>query len=277
LKLAGSGLLLFSLCGCLELDYYLHAATGHLQLLSKRQSIPALLETSGTPEQLQKKLQDVAEIRDFASQSLLLPENESYRSYVKLDRPYVVWNVIATPEFSLTPLEWCFPVVGCLSYRGYFDHQKAQEFARSLDAANDTLVVGVPAYSTLSWFDDPVLSTFSDWPEVFIAQLIFHELAHQQLFIADDTVFNESFATAVEQAGLKRWLKRINDPHQTKAYQQQKTRQELIHQLLQKTRSELAELYERDLPTTEKRRQKLDILADLRDNYQQLRSDWIKW
>ncbi len=275
LKVVTAALLLACLCGCIELDYYLHAATGHLQIINKRQPISELLKEKSTPAQLQKKLNQVNEIRDFASQALLLPENDSYRSYVKLDRPYVVWNVVATPELSLEPLEWCFPVIGCVSYRGYFDQQKAKEFARSIeDDGNDTLITGVPAYSTLNWFADPVLSTFSDWPTTSIAQLIFHELAHQKLYVPDDTVFNESFATAVAQIGLERWLEQVDNPDMTAGYEQQRTRQEQIHQLLHKTRSQLTELYRDDLPVNEKRQQKLDIFAELRGNYQRLRSSW---
>lgn len=274
-KLILAGILLLNLCACTELDYYLHFATGHLQIISKRRPISELLKPKNAPQQLQTQLAQIAQIRDFASQSLQLPENDSYRSYVKLDRPYVVWTVVATPELSLEPLQWCFPVVGCVSYRGYFEQDKAKQFARSLDqTANDTIITGVPAYSTLNWFDDPVLSTFSDWPTVSIAKLIFHELAHQKLYIPDDTVFNESFATAVEQVGIERWLNEINDPAQEQSYYRQQSRQNQFHELLLLTRNKLEQLYNSPLPDERKRRQKQNIFADMRKSYQQLRKDW---
>jgi predicted aminopeptidase len=165
-------------------------------------------------------------------------------------------------------------VIGCVSYRGYFEQQKAEEFARTLEQTNDTLVVGVPAYSTLKWFDDPVLSTFSHWPKLSLAQLIFHELAHQQLYIPNDTVFNESFATAVEQVGLDRWLQDTDEPKLKADYQRQRQRQATIHQLLRNTRKQLQQLYASELPTADKRQQKLAIFQQLQDNYQYLRNDW---
>ena len=247
-------ILLFSVTACNELDYYLHSVTGHLEVLSKRQTIDALLKNRTTPEKLQQQLKQIARIRDFASEQLLLPENDSYRSYVKLDRPYVVWNVVATPEFSLTPVQWRFPMVGTVSYRGYFDRKKAEAFARSFSADEyDTLIRGVPAYSTLSWFDDPALSTFSSWPAPDIAKLIFHELAHQKLYIPDDTAFNESFASSVELFGIQRWLINSKDPVMQENYQQQTVRQQQFHQLLQTTRAQLLQLYASELPTQQKR------------------------
>ncbi len=187
----------------------------------------------------------------------------------------MVWNVVATPEFSLEPLQWCFPIVGCVSYHGYFDQNQAKQFAASLDQkTHDTAIIGVPAYSTLNWFDDPVLSTFSDWPTAAIASLIFHELAHQKLYLPDDTVFNESFATTVGQFGIDHWLRQNNDPAVTKSYRQQQTRQQQFHELLRSTRQDLEDLYASPLPEWQKRAQKSQTFADMRDNFQQLRSLW---
>lgn len=274
-RLIVSGILLLSLCACVEFDYYLHSATGHLQVMSKRQSISELLKQKSTPQQLQQQLGQIAEIRDYASQALLLPENDSYRSYVKLDRPYVVWNVVATPEFSLDPLQWCFPVAGCVNYRGYFEQDKAKQFAHSLDEqVYDTTIVGVPAYSTLNWFDDPVLSTFSNWPTLSIAKLIFHELAHQKLYVPDDTVFNESYASAVEQLGIEQWLKQTDDPQMKQSYREQEQRQRQFHLLLLATRVKLERLYASQLPNKQKRQQKQEIFASMRQRYQQLRNSW---
>jgi len=267
--------LLFGLSGCFELEYYLSAATGHLQIISKRRSIEDLLHEQSTPPDLQARLKQVSEIRDYASRQLLLPENGSYRSFVQLDRPYVVWNVVATPEFSLTPQQWCFPIAGCVSYRGYFDLEKANEFAQSLDRQHfDTAVVGSPAYSTLQWFDDPVLSTFSNWPLPSIANLIFHELAHQKLYLPGDSMFNESFATTVGQIGIDLWLQEQHDPQMTERYRRQQERQRQFNELLLETRAELEKLYASHQPETEMRITKQTIFANLRQSYAQLRESW---
>jgi len=268
-------ILTLSLSGCFELDYYLSSVTGHLQIISRRQSISDLLQQKTTPTDLQQRLEEITEIRDYASRKLFLPENGSYRSYVKLDRPYVVWNVVATPEFSLTPLQWCFPIAGCVTYRGYFDLDQAKEFARSLDSDHfDTAVIGSPAYSTLQWFDDPVLSTFSDWPLPSIAKLIFHELAHQKLYVQDDSVFNESFATTVGQIGIDLWLQERGDPEMTLHYRQQQKRQQQFNELLLTTRQELEKLYDSKQPEVEMHAAKLAIFDNLRQSYVQLRESW---
>jgi len=268
-------LLLVLLSGCWDLAYYLNSATGHLQIISKRQSIQELLQQKTTSVDLQQRLQQISAIRDFASQRLFLPDNGSYRSYVKLDRPYVVWNVVATPEFSLTPLQWCFPIAGCVTYRGYFDQDDAREFARSLDSQHfDTAIVGAPAYSTLRWFDDPVLSTFSNWPLTSVAKLIFHELAHQQLYIPGDSVFNESFATAVEQIGIELWLQDNSNPKMTQSYRTQQQRQQQFNDLLIITRGELQKLFASTVPEDQMRTAKLAIFDNLRQSYQQLRESW---
>lgn len=266
---------LLTLSSCIELDYYLQSMTGHLEVMRKRQSIQDLLTSKDTSVPLQQRLEQIEEIRDFASQTLQLPENDSYRSYVDLDRPYVVWNVVATPEYSLEPLQWCFPVVGCVDYRGYFDQKKAEKFAASLpDDQFDTIIVGVPAYSTLNWFDDPVLSTFSNWPLPSVAKLIFHELAHQKLYVPDDTTFNESFATAVAQVGIDLWLKKKNVPQLTQSYAVYSQRQEQFNLLLLQTRHELQTLYSSELPLTQKHQVKLNIFDQMRQSYQQLRQSW---
>ena len=274
-KLPVLGIFLLSLFSCSGLDYYMHSVTGHLQVLSKRQTISTLLEKNTTPAALQKQLKQIVEIREFASQQLLLPQNGSYRNYADLDRPYVVWNVVATPEFSLEPLQWNFPIVGVVSYRGYFDLNKAKKFAGSLDENHfDSIIVGVPAYSTLSWFDDPVLSTFSDWPTPAIAELIFHELAHQKLYIPDDTSFNESFATSVAQIGIELWLQNSNDPSLRDNYQIQTKRQQQFNDLLRTTREELQTLYRSAIPPQQMRKEKQLTFASLQENYQQLRKSW---
>ncbi len=191
------------LAGCETLAYYGQAAGGQLALMGKAQPVA---EVQASPA-LRERLALAARIRDFASSELKLPDNGSYRRYADLGRPYAVWNVVAAPEFSLVPLQSCFPVAGCVAYRGYYERADAERYAATLRAAgNDVLVWGVPAYSTLGWFDDPLLSTFIDYREEDLARLIFHELAHQQLYVKDDSTFNESFAVVVEREGLRRWL-----------------------------------------------------------------------
>jgi predicted aminopeptidase len=166
-----------------------------------------VLEDPSAAPALKDRLRLAAEIRDFATRELKLPDDGAYRSYAALDRPYALWNVVATPEFSLEPLQSCFPIAGCVAYRGYYAREAAERRAASLRAAgNDVLVYGVPAYSTLGWFDDPLLSSFIDYPEAELARLMFHELAHRLLYVKDDSTFNESFAVTVEREGLRRWL-----------------------------------------------------------------------
>jgi len=191
------------LSGCETLAYYGQAAGGHLALMARARPV---VEVDADPA-LRERLKTAVAIRDFASRELQLPDNGSYRSYADLGRPYAVWTVVAAPEFSLEPLQSCFLFAGCVSYRGYYDRAAAERYATELRAAgNDVVVYGVPAYSTLGWFDDPLLSTFIGYPDADLARLIFHELAHRLLYVKNDTTFNESFAVAVEREGLRRWL-----------------------------------------------------------------------
>jgi predicted aminopeptidase len=192
-----------ALSGCETLSYYGQAVSGHFALMVRARPLD---ETAADPA-LQQRLNSAASIRDFASRELKLPDNGSYRSYADLGRPYAVWNVVAAPEFSLKPVQSCFPVAGCVTYRGYYDKAQAQRHADGLRATgNDVVVYGVPAYSTLGWFDDPLLSTFIGYPDTDLARLVFHELAHQLLYVKGDSTFNESFAVVVEREGVRRWL-----------------------------------------------------------------------
>jgi predicted aminopeptidase len=195
------------LAGCETLAYYGQAAGGQLSLIGRAQPVERVLADPAAAPVLKERLALAAQIRDFASRELHLPANGAYRSYADLGRPYALWNVVAAPEFSLEPVLSCFPVAGCVSYRGYYDKAAAERHAQGLRAAgHDVVVYGVPAYSTLGWFEDPLLSTFIGYPEADLARLIFHELAHQLLYVKDDSTFNESFAVVVEREGLKRWL-----------------------------------------------------------------------
>jgi predicted aminopeptidase len=196
-------LILVSLPAC----YTAQVLSGGAGLLAKREPIDEVLADDGLSADERSKLELSQRIVDFAVSDLQLPDNGSYRSYVRLDRPHVVWNVVATPALSIEPLEWCFPIVGCVSYRGYFKEKRAGDFAAKLERkGNDVAVRGADAYSTLGRFRDPVLSTFLNRRGIDLAALLFHEMAHQRLYIKDDTAFNESFATVVEHEGVRRWL-----------------------------------------------------------------------
>ena len=195
------------LSGCESLAYYLQAVGGQMSLMARAQPVDTLLKDPATPQPLRGRLELSREIRDYAVRELKLPDSASYRSYAELDRPYAVWNVVAAPEFSLEPLQSCFPVAGCVAYRGFFSQDGAEQYAAELRAQNlDVHVYGVAAYSTLGRFDDPLLSTFIRRPDAALARLMFHELAHQVVYVKDDSTFNESFAVVVEREGVRRWL-----------------------------------------------------------------------
>jgi len=195
------------LSGCETFAYYLQAVGGQMSLMARAQPVEALLKDPATPQPLRGRLELAREIRNYAVRELKLPDNASYRSYAELDRPYAVWNVVAAPEFSLEPLQSCFPVAGCVAYRGFFSQDDAAKYAAELRAQNlDVHVYGVAAYSTLGRFDDPLLSTFILRSDAALARLVFHELAHQVVYVKDDSTFNESFAVVVEREGVRRWL-----------------------------------------------------------------------
>lgn len=266
---------LLTVSACANLSYYAQSFTGQWEVLSKRRAIERLLQAPDTPAPLKARLAEVLAIRQFAVQTLHLPDNASYQSYADLNRPYVVWNVVATPPFALQPLHWCFPFAGCLSYRGYFDKRRAQAFAQDLTRrGDDVAVLGVPAYSTLGWFDDPVLNTVISWPERRLAGLIFHELAHQKLYVRDDSTFNESFAVTVEDAGVRRWLEQRHDTAALQQYHLEKQRQAGFLALIQRTRAELARIYATPLSIADRRRAKAQAFATLQSRYQQLRRAW---
>lgn len=268
-------LVILLLTGCSELNYYRQAATGQWHLLSQRRDIQELIAAEQTPDNLKKQLELVQKIRDFASEELLLPDNHSYRTYADLGRPYAVWNVVAAPALSIEPLSWCFPVAGCVPYRGYFDQKAAQRFARDLEEKGyDVHVYGVPAYSTLNWFDDPVLNTFVHYPEAHLAALIFHELAHQQLYIKDDGTFNESFAQAVEMIGVERWLRVRQQDTGREAFRLYKSRQQEFVDLVLQTREELSSLYRSDIPEPEQLATKEDLFRLFRQRYAALKQQW---
>ena len=261
--------------GCAKLGYYTQAIGGQLEILSKRQPIESLLQDPKTDTQLRAQLAAVLAIRAFASNDLALPDNKSYRTYVDLKRQYAVWNVFAAPELSLTPLQWCFIVVGCINYRGYFSPAGADKFADKLrEQGYDVYVGGVTAYSTLGWFRDPVLNTMLRNSETDVAALIFHELAHQRVYVRDDTVFNESFAVTVEREGVKRWLARSGTKEQFQRYLLRKQRHAQFVDLVMRFRQRLIELYATTKPDSQKRALKASLFSELRADYVRLKQSW---
>jgi len=265
--------------GCSDIEYYWQGVAGQTDLLARAKPITEVIAT--TPDNaLKSKLQRAQEIRAFASRELGLPDNRSYTSYADLGRPYAVWNVFAAPELSLTPRQWCFPVAGCVNYRGYFAEGDARAEAARLKAAGDDVhTSGIPAYSTLGYFDDPVLSTFVKYREVDLARLIFHELAHQVVYVKDDSSFNESFAVTVEEAGVARWLAseaRLRGESEAAALAADLDRgRELrahFRTLIRTTRERLSALYASKATDEEKRAGKAAAFEWLRAGYEEQRA-----
>jgi predicted aminopeptidase len=256
------------------LPYYEQAISGQLQILQKQQPIAELIENPDTPPALKDKLLFIQSVREFAAKTLLLPVKEHYLNYVELNRPYVVWNVFAAPELSLTPETWCFPIVGCVTYRGYFKEADARRFGDTLRRKGlDVYIGGAIAYSTLGWFDDPVLSTFVNLSAADTAALIFHELAHGLLYIPDDTAFNESFATAVAQEGLKRWQLSTNEPQGYDDWKRKRRRRQQFTALASKYQAQLQKVFESRLSTNAKRKQKAAVFAQMQSEFKSLRSN----
>lgn len=261
--------------GCSNLAYYSQSIGGQLELMNKRRPITEVTADKSISDATRGKLQEVLKIRDFATRELALPDNDSYRLYANLERPYAVWNVFAAPEFSLQPKQWCFLIVGCLAYRGYFAEEDAQRFGAELRKEGlDVVVSGVRAYSTLGWFDDPILNTFLDLPRYRLAGLMFHELAHQQLYIDDDSMFNESFATAVQQEGVRRYLQQHGSDAERAEHERSTARQVKFLALVTAARERLRELYGRSVTPERMRAEKRGVLEKLRADYAALRERW---
>lgn len=259
-------LLAISLSGCAS--YYGQLAEGQWQLLSQRQPIARLVADPATPTELRRRLALSSDARDFASAKLALPENDSYRSFVDLQRPYVVWNVFATEEFSVAAREHCFPIAGCVAYRGYFDQGRARGAAALLaEQGLDTWVAGVEAYSTLGWFDDPLLSSMLRRDDARLVAVIIHELAHQRLYLPGDTAFNESYASFVEQEGLRQWYAARSETPPTA---DDAHRRAFIEQVLA-SRTRLEALYASDMPPEQMRKEKTAEFERLRRDYRSLR------
>jgi predicted aminopeptidase len=252
-----------ALAGC-GTTYVAQAARGQFQILTARRSIDRVLaDPKATPE-LKKRLESVRAAREFAARELGLPNNKSYTSYAELNREYVVWSVVATPEFSVAPHEWCFPFVGCVEYRGYFKEAKAEDFAASLRTQGfDAMVGGVPAYSTLGKFNDPILSTMLGYGDDELASILFHELSHQVVYIPDDTSFNEAFAVTVEREGLARWLKYRGREADLGKYLERRDRQAEGMRIVARYRRELMMLYATKLEPDVMRQRKGEVFVRL--------------
>ena len=259
--------------GCASVSYYSQLAGGQLQLLRAREPVAEVIADPGRDAKLRAHLSQSQKARAFASEHLHLPDNQSYRLYADIGRPFVVWNVFATQEFSLTPQNHCFPIAGCVAYRGYYSQGAARgEAAIQRLQGMDVSIGGVEAYSTLGWFNDPIINTMMGWGDERLATLIFHELAHQRFYVKDDTEFNESFATFVEQEGTRQWRAFRGLPADTDSRLQQ--RDQFIELVLD-VRSRLEKLYAQPLPAEQMRERKAAEFEQFRRDYRVMRdSQW---
>ncbi len=258
-------LALLALSGCSTVSYYGQLASGQFALLRAREPAAAVIADPQRDARLRERLAKAEKARQFASERLGLPDNRSYRLYADIGRPYVVWNVFATPELSLQPVTHCFPIAGCVAYRGYYSEAAARaEAARQRALGDDVYVGGVQAYSTLGWFDDPILSSMLRWDDERLATLIFHELAHQKFYLRDDTAFNESFATFVEQEGTRQWREYRGLPP---ADGREEKRREQFTALVLASRARLEALYAGPLDDAAKRAGKAAEFQRLRREY----------
>jgi len=265
-------LLVFCLSGCASVSYYAQSLKGHAEIMAARQDVGKLIDDPSTPEALRARMASARDIRQFATDELALPDNDSYRSYVDIGREAVTWAVFAAPEFSVTPRAWCFPVYGCVPYRGYFSKQSAIEVAAELQSQGlDVHVTDITAYSTLGWASDPLLSTMLAQDETYLAALIFHELAHQRVYVAGDSEFNESFAVAVETTGVRKWLSAAGDAAGLRRYEANRKRHADFQALVSQTREELRHVYDGSGTLEQKRAAKAATIERLRTRYWRIR------
>ncbi len=257
---------------CSTLGYYSQAISGHLDLISRERPVAEVIEDKASSAELKRKLVLSQRVRQFASEALHLPDNDSYKQYADLERPYVVWNVVATPAYSIKPKEWCYFIVGCLSYRGVFDKQEAEQLAAELKAGGqDVSVFGTAAYSTLGYFDDPLLNTMLRHGDTNLIGIIFHELAHQTVYVENDTAFNEAFATAVEQEGLRRWFDQVGKPGEYETYLQKKIYRHEFYTLISQTRRELENAFTSAKTKQEKQKAKEQVYLGFKHKYKEWR------
>ena len=260
--------LLLGGCG---IGYYAQAARGQFAVMRAREPVERLIAAPGTADTLREQLVRARRIRDFATEELRLPDNGAYRSYADIGRRYVVWNVVAAPRFGVTPRQWCFPVAGCVAYRGYFSERAARRFAATLSAGGDDVFVGgVPAYSTLGRVADPLLNTVGHYGELDLAALIFHELAHQQLYVQGDSSYNEAFATAVEEEGVARYAARYASDEALAEWRARRQLRVEVTDAFIRARDDLAALYRRDLAADVMSARKAERLAALSEEVREL-------
>ena len=270
--LIGLSVLLIS---CETVSYYSQAARGQLAILTSREKVENLLQDPGLPADLRDRFNLIMQIREFAATELQLPVKDNYSTYVDLGRPHVVWNVFAAPEFSTQAVNWCYPIAGCVSYRGYFAERDAEAYANKLKQQGyDVYTGGVDAYSTLGWFEDSLLSSFVNRSDYQLAGLIFHELAHQLLYVPGDTTFNESYATAVEREGIRRWAESVGEQQLYIDAELSLSRQSEFVTLVTGWRDQFDELYDSERTDAEKRAEKQVLQEELRAAYAQLKASW---
>ena len=272
------------LSGCSSAGYYWQGFKGQMQILQAARPIDDWLADAKTPAPLRQRLEAAQQMRRFASQELALPDNASYTRYAQLPRPFAVWNVVAAPPDSLEMHQWCFPITGCIAYRGYFAEADAHAKAYEMHSQGlEVSVYGVPAYSTLGYLNwlggDPLLSSFIDWQEGDFAGLLFHELAHQQLYVKNDTAFNESFATTVERMATPLWLQAHASPAAQQRWQRAQQRRSLWQKLTRETRHRLQSIYtQKDTQTLDSKALtaiKSKVFEEFRSTYAQLRAQWV--
>jgi predicted aminopeptidase len=275
-RLVALTILIVGVAGCTSVSYYAQSLEGHVKIMTARRDVAKLIDDPSTPEALRARMASARAIRKFAVDELALPNNNSYRSYVDVGRDPVTWAVFAAPEFSLTPRTWCFPVYGCVPYRGYFRKKSAIEFAVELQRQGlDVHVTGIAAYSTLGWSSDPLLSTMIVQGDVYLTGVVFHELAHQRVYIDGDTEFNEAFAVAVETTGVRKWLHADGDTAGLRRYEADRKRRAEFLTLVSQTRDELRQTYESSGTVDEKRAEKAAAIERLRTQYRWMRdSRW---
>jgi predicted aminopeptidase len=272
-------IILFALfmSGCASINYYAQSIQGQFEVIQKRQNINTLLNNDNPPARLRTELETVLELRKFSINQLGLPKNNSYLSYADLERDYVIWNIFATEEFSLSPLKWCYLIVGCLDYRGYFSESDARQHASKLkEQGHDIYLGGVSAYSTLGWFDDPVLNTMLRWSDIQLATVMFHELAHQQLYIKDDTEFNEAYAETVATIGVTKWLEQRPDKNLLIDYKQSQTQEKQFIILVLKYKTLLSELYRSAINKVQMRKEKEALFSQMTNEYNIISRHWEK-
>jgi len=268
-------LFVFLISGCASLNYYTQSVQGQFEVFQKRQAISNLLEENNISDTLRNKLNTVLVLRDFSIRQLGLPDNKSYLTYANLERNYVIWNIFATEEFSLDPIKWCYLIVGCLNYRGYFTESDARQHAAELEKQGyDVYLGGVSAYSTLGWFDDPVLNTMLRWSDIRLATVMFHELAHQQLYIKGDTEFNEAYADSVALIGVKKWIVQGPDKNLLKKYEQSQVQEKQFINLIMRYKSLLNDIYQSNQDDDLKRIQKKDLLQKMSDDHNLMSANW---